>query len=57
MACYYATMKVQNSGNEDVIERGQLKRTFWWTATVVWRWRRELAVDATWQTFGQGFKV
>lgn len=26
-------------------------------ATVVWRWRRELAVEAAWQTFGQGFKV
>jgi hypothetical protein len=26
-------------------------------ATVVGRWRRELAVDASWRAFEQGFKV
>jgi hypothetical protein len=32
-------------------------RGLYTVATVVLRWRRELAVDASWRAFEQGFKV
>jgi hypothetical protein len=53
-ACYYATMQVGGWRESGVV--GDVRRLYA-VATVVLRWRRELAVDASWRAFEQGFKV
>jgi hypothetical protein len=50
----HASWRVKRKWGGSVV--GDVRRLYA-VATVVLRWRRELAVDASWRAFEQGFKV